>query len=281
MSSGFDFIQSVSPTSATLIGELRGGGVIWCDIQIELSEFEYEGETENGPVMLECIDFGVTDLSELVNREFTFPRNPEDGYVEGSLCLGYDYIPADLTKIVFGDTNASTIDAVLTIHLVFGWPWKEVPDTFVVEWKIKLAFDSEELGRSFAELREDLETSNYNLPPIEHPVLGTLTYENVTEMYNGSVANGTKSIPSGLSASECDDLDSLVEAACEITADLRNLAAAATEFIGENSDNIDAASSLSLISLVVYPRGAAAWFFRNGTSLAAVTMASDRSFELL
>ena len=107
--------QQIKPLSASMTGSVWDGDQVHFNMQIEVAEFTFRDSTHPGPVMLESIDFGVMDWKELANREFTFPRNPEDGYVDGGLALLWEWIPADLLKIVFGDAGTSSIPATLTI----------------------------------------------------------------------------------------------------------------------------------------------------------------------
>jgi hypothetical protein len=65
-------------------------------------EFSSAGKMQNTSATLEFIDFGVKSWRELPERECTFPKNPEDGYIDGSLYLHGAHNPADTTRIRFG-----------------------------------------------------------------------------------------------------------------------------------------------------------------------------------
>ncbi|WOT04387.1 hypothetical protein [Shewanella youngdeokensis] len=43
------------------------------------------------------------DISALAGKTFTFPVNPEDGYIDGSVYFFAAHNPVDVTKITFGE----------------------------------------------------------------------------------------------------------------------------------------------------------------------------------
>lgn len=59
------------------------------------------------------------DRQALPNQTFTFPVNPNDGYIDGSIYLCCVHAPADVTSTKFGDICGDLINAEFSIHLNF------------------------------------------------------------------------------------------------------------------------------------------------------------------
>src|SRR4030088_2885308 len=76
---------------------------LFFDIEIFLKPFEFEEDVEveivNTSVRLDFIKFQVPDWRDLAGQEFHFPKNPQSGYIDGSIYLGGAHNPADATRI--------------------------------------------------------------------------------------------------------------------------------------------------------------------------------------
>ncbi len=70
-------------------------------------------------VDLELIHLPAETLDGLAGSSFTFPVNPEPGYIDGSIYLGAAHNPVDVTKIKFGAIDGHEIDAEVTAVLNF------------------------------------------------------------------------------------------------------------------------------------------------------------------
>jgi len=100
----------------------RGGSLYIGDrqpgVSVELMPFTIDGE-----VVEQTLDFtleiGATDLKDLAGREFEFPSNPEDGYVEGSIYIWSAHNPIDLHSITFGDPHDDVVSVTLDMTFVF------------------------------------------------------------------------------------------------------------------------------------------------------------------
>ncbi|WP_051178595.1 hypothetical protein [Nocardia concava] len=68
-------------------------------------------------LQLDFIQIPAQNLSELSRRTFTFPVNPEDGFIDASVYLGGGHCPVDVTQIEFGPERDGQIQAVL--HTAF------------------------------------------------------------------------------------------------------------------------------------------------------------------
>ncbi len=71
-------------------------------------------------------------MSELAHRAFTFPVNPEEGYIDGSIYLRHVHTPADVTRIAFGSYDGGTLEATLTMRIGFEFEGTGFADTDVV-----------------------------------------------------------------------------------------------------------------------------------------------------
>ncbi|MBE1531256.1 hypothetical protein [Actinomadura algeriensis] len=108
-------------------------------IEIPLEPFsaddEYEPETfrpgQAGPELVETefsldfISLPTEHLTALSARTFTFPVNPEDGYIDGSIYLVGTHNPVDVTRIAFGETRGDEVRATLHAELVLGAPIRD------------------------------------------------------------------------------------------------------------------------------------------------------------
>ncbi|MFF5259047.1 hypothetical protein ACFY4C_08875 [Actinomadura viridis] len=73
-------------------------------------------ETE---ISLDSISLPATDPAALSGRAFTFPVNPEDGYIDGSVYLVATHCPVDVTRIEFGEWEGGRLRA--TLHACFAF----------------------------------------------------------------------------------------------------------------------------------------------------------------
>ncbi|MGI5171809.1 hypothetical protein ACQEU3_46455 [Spirillospora sp. CA-253888] len=71
-------------------------------------------------ISLDSIELPATGLEALSRRAFTFPVNPEDGYIDGSIYLVATHCPVDVTRIGFGAASSDRIPATLHAHFAFG-----------------------------------------------------------------------------------------------------------------------------------------------------------------
>ena len=69
----------------------------------ELSLNEYS-ETVDTSLRLDSVEIPIK-LKELEGKEFTFPINPNDGYIDGSIYFFGAHSPVDVTKIIFGEIS--------------------------------------------------------------------------------------------------------------------------------------------------------------------------------
>jgi hypothetical protein len=82
-------------------------------------------ETE---LLLDCIKLPTTDFSKLSGKTFKFPKNPDDGYIDGSIYIGYHHHPVDVTAIEFGQVDGKAIMANISAHILFSFEGLAVDD---------------------------------------------------------------------------------------------------------------------------------------------------------
>ena len=108
-------------------------------------------------VQLEFIDLGLIDWRLLPGREFVFPTNGEDGYVDGSVYLGATHHTATLVRLAFDALSKEVIEA--NLHIDFDLTLlRPMPagltQSFSVNWSLSLAVDPQALDIVMAEARQ-------------------------------------------------------------------------------------------------------------------------------
>jgi hypothetical protein len=88
-------------------------------IEIPFEEFQAHNEVIETSIRLDGIDFGIRDFQELGGRIFTFPVNPEDGYIDGSMYLLGAHNPVDVIAIRFGAVMGKSLTATFTMRFLF------------------------------------------------------------------------------------------------------------------------------------------------------------------
>jgi hypothetical protein len=88
------------------------------DIRIDFRPFLLDEETIETAFSLDGARLPA-DTRMWAHQDFTFPRNPKDGYIDGSIFLRHVHNPADVTRIKFGEHSGNSIGAEFSIHLDF------------------------------------------------------------------------------------------------------------------------------------------------------------------
>ena len=110
-------------------------------VEIPVEPFELDGELQQTSARLDFIRFGVRGWRDLAGREFEFPRNPGEGYIDGSLYLGDVHNPAEVTRIRFGHFRDSNITATFDIAIDFTFEGPEKLGVVGATWEVELSFD--------------------------------------------------------------------------------------------------------------------------------------------
>ncbi len=94
----------LTPGPGTIRREADGGLAIEVPVTLR-----FEGDLVETSIRLDAVD--VADAP--AGRSLTFPVNPEEGYIDGSLYLGEVHNPVDVTRIDFGEEHDGTLRAAL------------------------------------------------------------------------------------------------------------------------------------------------------------------------
>jgi hypothetical protein len=118
---------------------------VTCTLQMPL-EGDGVGVTTT-EVRLDLIRIGLVDWLDLPGQVFTFPINPVEGYVDGSIYFDSAHQYADLTRLQFGRFTGNTLAAEVTITFNFykNSALPDLPETVTVEWAIELDVNGKEL----------------------------------------------------------------------------------------------------------------------------------------
>lgn len=122
---------------------------------IPIEEMNYKGNKENTEIQLEFIDFKINNLSELENRLFKFPKNPENGYIDGSIYFGGAHNPADALSISFGNIKGNTITAKIELEIDFTFEGPEELGIIKNNHEIKLEINKEEINNLFIKAKNE------------------------------------------------------------------------------------------------------------------------------
>ncbi|WP_405180931.1 hypothetical protein OG225_07005 [Nocardia sp. NBC_01377] len=68
-------------------------------------------------VRLDFIELRGSTLQGLDQQTFTFPVNPEDGFIDASVYIGGGHCPVEVTRIEFGPVSGDLVTA--TLHAYF------------------------------------------------------------------------------------------------------------------------------------------------------------------
>ena len=80
---------------------------------------ENRGENHETSFRLESIKLAIHNLQELENKTFTFPINPEEGYIDGSIYLFDVHNLVDTTQITFGKFQNQNISINIKLRIDF------------------------------------------------------------------------------------------------------------------------------------------------------------------
>ena len=88
-------------------------------IEIQLRQFTIGDQVVSTSIWLEGValpSFAACDLEE---QRFSFPVNPADGYIDGSIYIGHAHHPVDVTEIVFGSLRGNLLPATFRARIMF------------------------------------------------------------------------------------------------------------------------------------------------------------------
>lgn len=140
------FIPKQGTMMSRLFAKANDGTVrrLYFDITIPLEPFQFEGELQETSVRLNFIDFKLRDWHELEQNAFRFPRNPDSGYIDGSVYVCGVHAPADATQIQFGKFNGVVLPTVIDLEFDFTYEGPRELGKPSVTWTIDLEINPDE-----------------------------------------------------------------------------------------------------------------------------------------
>lgn len=105
-------------------------------IRVPLEPFQFFGDTVSTSVRLDRVSLPTSDLAKLSGQTQTFPLNPEDGYIDGSIYVGNGHHPLDVQQITFGKADKKSINAVIDCAIDFEFEGLE--DFEKTAWKFEV-----------------------------------------------------------------------------------------------------------------------------------------------
>ena len=112
------------------------------DIYIDIQPFELDSETISTQFRFDGAKLPLAGPSAWAGQTFTFPANPTPGYIDGSIYIRSSHNPADLTTIIFGELHGGTLDATLSIAILFeyeGAGFRDINITLHVPFEVTAA----------------------------------------------------------------------------------------------------------------------------------------------
>lgn len=111
-------------------------------IQIAFEPFSIPDGEEvlelNSPLHIDLPEVLNTDLGNLQNQEFSFPVNPEEGYIDASIYFYNAHNPVDITKIKFGALVENTLMMDITSRWLMSFEGTGFED-FDLTFSVKLS----------------------------------------------------------------------------------------------------------------------------------------------
>ena len=161
-------LEHARPMEGTITAEvfenehLKIPPTLMFSIEVPLEPFQFpmedmpdedKDEVIETSVQLDTIGIPVEDdWRGMAGQTYEFPVNPEDGYIDGSVYLGYEHNPVDATKLAFGAIEGSVISC--RISLAFAFALRGYPKFEPVEWDVTLRFDEEEMDEVIEEAKK-------------------------------------------------------------------------------------------------------------------------------
>ena len=90
-------------------------------IRIPIAFFSLEAESINTAVRLDCVVLPTSNLQTLSGSTHSFPTNPDDGFIDGSIYIGSRHHPIDVHEIKFAATDGKSIKATIACEIDFGF----------------------------------------------------------------------------------------------------------------------------------------------------------------
>jgi len=108
--------NDLHPMGATLSGTPGNAA-----LDVPLEPFRLEELEISTRIRLDGITLPTLDLASLAGKVFTFPTNPQDGYIDGSVYIEHAHHPVDVTEMIFGTLGDAGLPARVRATFVFSY----------------------------------------------------------------------------------------------------------------------------------------------------------------
>lgn len=115
------------------------------DITLPLKPFDFNGGLVETEYQLDFINLPIKGIADLEGKEFVFPVNPDDGYIDGSMYLDNVHNMAFCSRIKFGKICGNSIEAELDIEVDFTIEGPENLGVQKGKLTSQIAFDPEKI----------------------------------------------------------------------------------------------------------------------------------------
>lgn len=100
---------------------------------------ENRGENHETSFRLESIKLAIRNIQELENKTFTFPINPEEGFIDGSIYLFDVHNLVDTTQITFGKFKNQKVFIKIKLRIDFEMEGTDYATTKYLDFEIELS----------------------------------------------------------------------------------------------------------------------------------------------
>lgn len=88
-------------------------------IEIPLTPFTIDGSLIATVIHLDDVGLPTDDVLKFSGMTFSFPVNPEAGYIDGSIYIQHAQYPVDVTSMRFGQVADNAVEAEFEILFLF------------------------------------------------------------------------------------------------------------------------------------------------------------------
>jgi hypothetical protein len=88
-------------------------------IEIPVAPFTLDGEVVETEIRMDEVRLPTADVHKLARQTFSFPTNPNAGYIDASIYIQHAHHPVDVTSIRFSHAAEESVEAEFEMMLVF------------------------------------------------------------------------------------------------------------------------------------------------------------------
>ncbi len=121
------------------LGSLQGDAAD-ASIEIPLEPFALDDMEVATTIRLDCVLLPTINLSQLSGQEITYPVNPADDAIDGSIYIEHAHHPFDVTKLSFGTLKGGRLPVEIQAKILFEFEglrdYSDVEVTLIVELEL-------------------------------------------------------------------------------------------------------------------------------------------------